>query len=133
MSTKPTDDQIKVAAYKVREQNTQGYDAALQAAVRAGVALAAQPAEPATPKRETWPEGPFEVDRMDKDELAQVLYSWDEPLCSGCDNVEAEAIALALNWTPRAAAALRQHGRSVEEAALLAELDGWDMAAKEPK
>ena len=41
----PTDDQIKVAAYKVRQGHNQGYDEAFEAAVRAGYALAAKSAE----------------------------------------------------------------------------------------
>ena len=40
-----TDEQIKVAAYRVR-QGSPGFDAALEACVRAGVALAEQPVEP---------------------------------------------------------------------------------------
>jgi len=56
-----------------------------------------------------WPVGPFKVDRMDKDELAQVLYSWDEPLCSGCDNDEADAIKLALNMLPECVAWMKEH------------------------
>ena len=45
----PTDEQIKVAAYRVQQVHEQAIDEVIIAAVRAGYALAVKPAEPKPP------------------------------------------------------------------------------------
>jgi len=85
----------------------------------------------------SWPMGPFSA-RCDN--VTDPISGWSVRnadgfiTCKQCSQSEAEAIALALDWTPRAAAAIRRVRGMLEYTSdrgaidfLLAALEGWDM------
>ena len=88
--------------------------------------------EPPAAKR-PWPVGPFNVCKADK--LYYVCDGKGDICVPQCFKAEADAIALALDWTERAAARFRQmlalyptpvHPTTIK--ALVAELAGWDFS-----
>ena len=86
------------------------------------------------PAKKPWPAGPFRLEATHGSGLFRV---WDPdggPVCEVRTRIAGEALALGLDWAPRAAAAMREAAGRLEYImdrkpidALLAELDGWEM------